>query len=79
MTILWKALSDCCAAGSISPLQNATPWPPAHGAVSSDYTMNQTALAIEQVFSPVSSIPENDGAGQVSKDVSTLPDHELRV
>jgi glycosyltransferase involved in cell wall biosynthesis len=35
----------------------------------SHFTMNQTALAIEQVFaSAISSVEENDGAGQVSID-----------
>ncbi len=44
------------------------------------YTMSQTALAIGRVFSPVvSSASQGDGAGPVSKDVSTLSDHELRA
>ena len=44
------------------------------------YTMNQTALAIENVFSPVA-LPAGpgDSVRRVSKDVSNLPDHELRV
>ena len=41
----------------------------------SHFTMNQTALAIEQVFaSAVSSIAENDGAGQVSDDAGVSID-----
>ncbi|MGO9519120.1 MAG: glycosyltransferase [Candidatus Korobacteraceae bacterium] len=41
----------------------------------SHFTMNQTALAIEQVFaSAVSSVAENDGAGQVSNDAGVSID-----
>ena len=44
------------------------------------FTMKRTAVAIGQLFSSTSSSPgKGDGAGQVSKDATSLPNHELRT
>lgn len=44
------------------------------------FTMNRTALALDRVFaSAASSAGKGDDAGRASKDVSTLPNHEVRA
>ncbi len=43
-----------------------------------NFTMNRAAVAINQLFSSTASSPgKDDGAGQVSKDAASLPNHEL--
>ncbi|SPE32301.1 Glycosyl transferase, group 1 family [Candidatus Sulfotelmatomonas gaucii] len=44
------------------------------------FTLNRTVVAIDRLFSSAAPTGvENDGAGQVSKDATTLPNHELRA